>query len=120
MKKTKNAFVFAVQGLQYAFVNERNFRIELFCAVVVCIIGYALNISSIEWLVVIMNIGFVLSAELINTAIEKLCDATTKEINPTIKIIKDVAAAAVLLAAVVAFICALIIFVPAVLKFINQ
>lgn len=120
MKKAKNAFVFALQGLQYAFMYERNFKIEIVCAVAVCISGYTLNISQIEWLVVIMNIGFVLSAELINTAVEKLCDVTTKDINPTIKIIKDVAAGAVLVAAVVAFICALIIFVPTLLKLINQ
>jgi undecaprenol kinase len=120
MKKTKNAFVFALKGLQYAFVNERNFKIEIFCAVAVCIAGFVLRISTIEWLVVIMNIGFVLSVELVNTAIEKLCDVITKEINPTIKIIKDVAAAAVLLAAVMSIICALIIFVPLFLKIINQ
>ena len=120
MKKTKNAFVFALKGLQYAFVNETNFKIEIFCAVAVCILGFAFQITNIEWLIILINIGFVLSAELINTAIEKLCDAITKEQNPTIKIVKDVAAAAVLLAAVVAFICALIIFVPAFLKLINQ
>ena len=120
MKKTKNAFLFALQGLQYAFAHERNFKIEIFCAVAVCIAGFVLGISLIEWLIVIINIGFVLSAELVNSAIENLCNVTTKEINPAIKIIKDVAAAAVLLAAVTAFICALIIFVPACFKIINS
>ncbi|MCY7292766.1 MAG: diacylglycerol kinase family protein, partial [Ferruginibacter sp.] len=101
-------------------VNERNFKIEIFLAVAVCISGFALRISSIEWLVILINIGFVLSAELVNTAIEKLCDVTTKEMNPIIKIIKDVAAAAVLLAAITAFICALIIFIPPIFKLILQ
>lgn len=120
MKKTKNAFLFAIQGLQYAFVHERNFKIEIVLAIAACIAGYALHISNLEWLIVIMNIGFVLSAELVNTAIEKLCDVTTNEINPLIKIIKDVAAAAVLLAAVIALVCASIIFIPAFLKIIHQ
>jgi len=119
MEKTKNAFLYAMQGFRYAIVNERNFKIEIFLALVACIAAYALHISSVQWVVVIMNIGFVLSAELINTAIEKLCDITTNEMNPTIKIIKDVAAAAVLLAATVAFICALIIFIPPIFKIIH-
>ena len=120
MKKTKNAFLFALHGLQYAFVHERNFKIEVVLAVVVCIAGYALHITNLEWLIVIMNIGFVLSAELINTAVEKLCDVTTAEINPIIKVIKDVAAAAVLIVAVIAFTCGSIIFIPAFLKIIQQ
>ena len=119
MKKTKNAFLFALHGLQYAFVHERNFKIEVVLAVVVCIAGYALHITNLEWLIIIMNIGFVLSAELINTAVEKLCDVTTAEINPIIKVIKDVAAAAVLIAAAIAFVCALMIFIPAFLKIIH-
>ena len=119
MKKTKNAFLFAMQGLQNAFVAERNFRIEIFGAVAACVAAYTLYVSRIEWLIIMINIGFVLSTELMNTAIEKLCDLTTKEIHPFIKIIKDVAAAAVLLAAVSAFICALIIFIPPIIKLIN-
>lgn len=120
MKKTKDAFVFALHGLQYAFINERNFRIEMIAATAACIAAYMLHISAIEWFVVVLNIGFVISAELINTAIEKLCDLVSKEKNPLIKIVKDVAAGAVLLAAFVAFICGLIIFVPAFLKLLNQ
>ncbi len=120
MKKTKKAFLFAIEGLRYAFVHERNFRIEIVLAIPACIAGYALHITNLEWLIIIINIGFVLSAELINTAVEKLCDVTTTEINPTIKMIKDVAAAAVLLAAVTALVCALIIFIPAFLKIIHQ
>lgn len=120
MKKLIDAFVFAIKGLHYAFLHERNFKIEICCAVAFCMAGFALQISTREWLLVIMNIGFVLTAELINTAIEKLCNAITKEQHPTIKIVKDVAAAAVLVAAFVAFICALIIFVPAFLKLIDQ
>ena len=120
MKKIKNAFFFALHGLKYAFVNERNFRIEIFFALSACITAYALHIPTVEWLVVIINIAFVISAELLNTAIEKLCDVAWKEIHPAIKIIKDVAAAAVLVASITAFICALIVFVPAFFKIVNQ
>ncbi len=120
MKKIKEAFVFALYGLKHAFANERNFRIEIISGAAVFIAAYMLHISLFEWLVVLLNICFVMFAELINTAIEKLCDLVSKEKNHSIKIIKDVSAGAVLLAAVIALICGLIIFVPPILKLLNQ
>ena len=63
-----------------------------------------------------MNICFVLTAELFNTVIEKLAYEVCKVINPLIKIIKDVAAAAVVMAVLSAFICGLFIFGPLILK----
>ena len=104
--------MYALNGLCYAFINERNFRIEICCAFLTILLGFVLNISITSWLIIILNIGFVLTAELFNTAIEKLADLTSKDINPTIKIIKDVAAAAVIVCVISAFVCGLFIFVP--------
>ena len=78
-----------------------------------------LKISTICWLIIVLNIGFVLTTELINTAIEKLSDMVCKEINPIVKIIKDVSAAAVIIAVLVALVCGLIIFIPSILKLYN-
>ena len=119
MQKTIRAIRYAMNGLRYAFVNERNFRIEICCAFITASLAFILKISSVSWLIIILNIGFVLTAELINTAIEKLSDLVFKEINPVIKIIKDVAAAAVVVAVLVAFISGLIIFIPSILKLCN-
>lgn len=119
MKKTFNALKFALSGLRYSVTHERNIRIEIFSAGVVIIVGFLLKISSLHWLIVILNISFVITTELINTASEKLADVISPEINPAIKIIKDVAASAVLISVTAAAVCGLIVFVPYILKLVN-
>ena len=119
MKKLMDAFAYAGNGIGHAFKTERNFRIEIFCAAAICIAGFAFEISDTAWLIILINIGIVLSAELFNTAIEKLCNAFTTEFNPAIKTIKDASAAAVLVSAVVAAVCGGLIFIPAILHFIK-
>ena len=112
------SFQYAYAGMRYAFQHERNFRIELFCALFTCILGFIFHITGIEWCIVLMNIGAVLSAELLNTAIEKICNEISREICPGIKVVKDVCAAAVLIFAIISVVCGLIIFVPYFLSFI--
>jgi diacylglycerol kinase len=120
MKKFLKSFSHTLYGLQHALVHEQNFRIELFCAIAVCGCGYLFDITKIEWYIVIINIAAVLTAELFNTAIENLCNMIHKEIHPTIKIIKDVSAAAVVITALCAFICGCIIFIPIIIIIITS
>jgi diacylglycerol kinase len=76
------------------------------------LLAVSLRISSGEWLWIILAIGAVWFAEAVNTAIERLADAVTREHDPNIKFAKDCAAAAVLIASSVALLIGLIIFVP--------
>ena len=78
----------------------------------VIIMGIILRISKIEWIICIILFGFVISLELVNTAIENVVDLVTMEKNPKAKIAKDVSAAAVLIAAITSAIIGLIIFIP--------
>jgi diacylglycerol kinase len=119
MKKTLNAFVYAFNGLKHAYKNEKNFRIEICCAAIACAAGFLFRISDIAWLIILLNIGLVLSAELFNTVIERLCDLYSTEIDPRIKVIKDGSAAAVLVTSIVAAVIAAIIFIPALVHFIK-
>ena len=119
MQKSFRAFVYAINGLRYAVVNERNFRIEILCAIFTIALAFIFKITMFAWLIIVINICFILAAELFNTAIEKLADISCKEINPVIEIIKDVAAAAVLLSVLSAIICGLIIFIPYIFILIN-
>lgn len=112
MKKSFDAFGYALAGLLQTIKKERNFRIELFIAALAFTAGVYFDITKIEWLVVLINTAVVLSAELFNTAIEKMCDAFCPDFNPQIKIVKDGAAAAVLVCAVAAAVCGTIIFLP--------
>lgn len=112
MKKIFEAFGYALAGLRHTIRKERNFRIELCLAALAFTAGVYFEITKTEWLIVLINTGVVLSAELFNTAIEKMCDAFCPDINPQIKIVKDGAAAAVLICAVAAAVCGAIIFLP--------
>lgn len=119
MRKFFASFQYAFEGMRYAFQHERNFKFELLCALAACAAGFIFHIARIEWCIVLMNMGAVLSAELFNTVIEKICNEFSREIRPGIKNIKDVSAAAVLILAMIAALCGLIIFVPHFLHYIN-
>lgn len=106
------SFGYAFAGLGYAFKSQLNFKVHVFILVLVGIAGYWLKLSAREWLWIIVAAGIVLIAELLNTAIEVLVDLVSPAIHPKAKIIKDVAAAAVLVAAVTALFIGLLIFVP--------
>ncbi len=112
MKKFFKSFLYALQGFKYAIVHEQNFKIEVLCAIVVLCCSYFFNVTTTEWMLVVINIALVLSAELINSAIEKICDLNHPEKHPIIKIIKDISAAAVVVTALCAFVCAIFIFIP--------
>jgi Diacylglycerol kinase len=68
---------------------------------------------------VLFCIGLVISLEMINSAIERYCDLVTTDFHPGIKVIKDVAAGAVLVASITSLIIGLIIFIPALVQFLN-
>jgi len=69
----------------------------------------------LEWIAVVVAFGFVIAMEIVNSAIENIADFVSPEKHEMIKKIKDLAAAAVLIAAITAFIIGLIIFVPKIL-----
>jgi diacylglycerol kinase len=114
--KLIQSFGYAWQGIQHCIKTQLNFRIHLVVLTLVTIAGVVFTINTTEWLFIIGCSMLVLSLELINTAIELLCDVVTKEILPAIKIIKDAAAAAVLLAAAGSVVTGLIIFIPKILN----
>ena len=82
----------------------------------ISILGGVLKINSIEWLIILGCSMLVLSLELMNTAIEKICDLITKDIHPVIKVVKDISAAAVLIAAIGSLFTGVIIFLPKLLN----
>lgn len=104
----KNAF----NGIFILIRYGKIFRVHLFIAIAVIIAGIMLKIEKGEWLIIILTIGVVLSAEAFNTSLEKLSDHISPEYHSAIKKVKDKAAAAVLLASIAAAIIGLIIFIP--------
>ena len=78
--------------------------------------GFMFSISTAEWLAVTVVIGLVLALEAVNTSIETLADLVSKERNATIKKVKDLAAAGVLLAAMAALAVGVLVFLPKIIE----
>lgn len=103
---------FAINGIYHFFRRERNGQIQGVVAVLVIIAGAFFKVSRTEWLALLLCTGLVISLEMLNSAVERICNMYSTEYHPAIKIIKDVAAAAVLWSAAISFIIGLVVFVP--------
>jgi diacylglycerol kinase len=106
------SFSYAFKGLSYAYRTQLNFKIHVFAAIVIFCLGYVYNISNQEWLWIILAIALVLISELFNTALETLVDLVSPVYQNKAGIVKDVAAAAVLIMACLAVAIGLIVFIP--------
>ena len=111
---------YAWRGLKTCIAGEPNFKIHISCSILVLIAGFIFKISIPEWYVILLCIGLVLSMEMLNTAIEKLCDVVHREYHPGIRATKDIAAGAVLVSAIIAAVCGAIIFIPEIFSFIQS
>lgn len=119
MKEHTISFKNAVAGLVWVARTQKNFKIHLFLSVLSIVGGFYFKISYEESLVigVLITVGLVI--EIINTAIEEAIDAIHKDWQETIKIAKDVSAAAMLVFSVGAFLIACIIFFPRILSMLQ-
>jgi diacylglycerol kinase (ATP) len=107
-----SSFRFAWEGIYKFFSREHNAWIHLAATIVVFAAAWKFNISRNELISLVIVIGFVWAAEILNTAIEKIMDFVSPQYHPEVKIIKDLAAAAVLIAAAAALFTGGLIFIP--------
>ena len=105
----------AWRGIAIFFKNGHSAWALSFFAILAFYLGFALQISSMEWAVLVLTVGQVMVAEAFNTAIEIDIDLTSPEYHPFARDTKDVAAAAVLLCTIVAGVVGLIIFLPKII-----
>lgn len=106
------SFLYAIQGLVTFVKEEHNGRIHLVAAAFALIAGWLLHISSTEWAIVVMSITMVISAELINSALERLSDHASGKEHELLRKAKDMAAGAVLVTAIAAVLVGAVIFLP--------
>ena len=114
-KKQLKSFTFAWKGILTCAGHEQNITFHLIAAIAVVAAGFFFNITHTEWMVVMLCIGTVISAELFNSAIERLVDLVSPEWQKIAGEVKDIAAGAVLVTAIVAAIVGLIVFLPYVI-----
>ena len=107
------SFKYAFSGISYVLKNSRNFKIQLIFAVTSLMIGFLLQISQSNYVILIATILSVLILEILNTSIESIVDLVVKkEFSSLAKISKDTSAGAVLLASINSVIIAVYIFLP--------
>ena len=107
------SFKYAFSGISYVLKTSRNFKIQLIFAVTSLMIGFLLQISQSNYVILIATIMSVLILEILNTSIESVVDLIVKkEFSSLAKISKDTSAGAVLLASINSVIIAVYIFVP--------
>ena len=114
------SFKYAFSGINYVLKTSRNFKIQLIFSVTILMIGFLLQISQINYVILIATIMSVLILEILNTSIESIVDLVVKkEFSSLAKISKDTSAGAVLLASINSVIIAVYIFVPKI-KFLFE
>ena len=107
------SFKYAFSGISYVLKTSRNFKIQLIFAVTSLMIGFLLQITQSNYVILIATILSVLILEILNTTIESIVDLVVKkEFSSLAKISKDTSAGAVLLASINSVIIAVYIFVP--------
>jgi diacylglycerol kinase len=112
MIRVIKSFSFAFHGLKDCLLHEKNFKIQCLAAFLVVAAGFFFSLNSTEWLALLLCSAVVLSLEIINSAIEKLCNLVSPDFNLTIKKVKDMSAAAVLVSAIFSFLIGCLIFLP--------
>ncbi|MCL4365768.1 diacylglycerol kinase family protein [Patescibacteria group bacterium] len=110
------SFRYALAGVIAALKTEPNLKFHFLSGLIVIIISTFLKISRQDWMVIIFLIGFVISVELTNTAIEAVVNAFIDQQHPGAKLAKDISAGAVLIAALTSAILGTIIFLPYIIK----
>lgn len=111
-KKFIRSFHHAFRGVIRLLENEQNARVHATVTIVVGILAYIFEVTRVEAAVLFMAIIMVFAMEIMNTAIEKVCDFVCPENNDQVKYIKDGMAGAVLIASIIAVVVAFLIFMP--------
>ena len=115
-RRFQDSLSYAWYGIRFAVRTERNMRVHLACSVAVFGAAAVLGCSRTEWIVLWLTVTLVLMAELVNTALEVLVDLLSQERRAKAKIIKDVAAGAVLMCSLNAVIVGVLLFLPKLVK----
>ena len=111
-RRHAKSFKYAFEGVLHALLNEANFRVQIVITIIAVTLGVHYRITTTEWGLLTITSGFLLAAELINTAIEEFIDHLIEDHDEGAKVIKDVSAGFVFITSVTTLIILLLIFFP--------
>lgn len=96
------SFQYAFRGIVYCINNERNMRIHTVAALYVFVFSFFFQMSRTRYAALFITFALVMMAEMFNTVAEELSDMAAASYNPVVRIVKDLAAGAVLICAIFA------------------
>lgn len=105
-----DSFNYAVSGIITAIKTEKSMRVHYSIAVIVLLSSLFFDFNRTEFLLLLFAVSLVVISEMINTAIERTIDLITKEFHPLARLVKDVAAGAVLIATINSLIVGYLLF----------
>jgi diacylglycerol kinase (ATP) len=108
----------AAKGIIYLFLYHRNMRIIFMLGIVASLLGIYFKLKGIELVALCVTVTLVFMAEIFNTAIEMTMNILTSKYHTRIKLVKDIAAAVVLLACLNAIAVGYALFAPRIFKLI--
>lgn len=106
------SFKYAFEGMYAALKTETNWKIGLLEALVVILASFYFHISRSDWIIIIILIGLVLSAELGNSATEAIVNSFTQDQHPGAKLAKDFSAGAVVIVIISSAVAGILVFLP--------
>lgn len=119
MKHFFQSFKFAGKGIWLAVMQQRNLRFQFMVAALVIVAAYIFEVTKVEWCILLLCIGLVISLEIMNTAIELVVNLISPQWQESAGRIKDLAAGAVLWSSIIAVLIGLIVFGNRLLLFIE-
>ena len=116
--KRLRSFRYAFAGLGVLFREEHNSWIHSLAAILAVVAGFVFRIRPWEWIAIVIVIGMVFAAEIINSSLERTADFVKAERDDRKRDIKDLGAAAVLVCAISAAIVGMIVFLPKIINLV--
>lgn len=112
LKSRWKSIKIAFEGLLFVFRTQKNAWVHLSITALVIVVGALVDLSHLEWVVIVITLGMVWAAETFNTAMEVLIDYVSPEQRPVAKTCKDISAAGVLIAALMSILVGVLVFGP--------
>jgi diacylglycerol kinase len=119
-KRLGQSFKEAGKGISHVFLNEQNFRLQIYITLLVLFFVWFFDLSKSEMIVIFLLILLVLILELVNSAVEKLSDVLKPRLSEQIAVVKEIMAGVVFLSSLGAGIIGVIIFWTHVVELIEK
>ncbi|PIR74587.1 MAG: diacylglycerol kinase [Candidatus Magasanikbacteria bacterium CG10_big_fil_rev_8_21_14_0_10_47_10] len=116
VRSVSRSIAHAMRGLQYIYVHEQNFRIQLWIAFFVLGVMVWLDIAPNQQIIVLLLIATVLTLEVLNSVLEKFVDIIKPRLAYQVQVVKDMMAAMVLIASFFSIVIGILILAPPFLE----